>query len=187
MDFAIPLSRFEAGNVELVKQPTNKFTLGFSYKDGQFCNMPILLVLEPLEIVFIDWSKHQINLKENEDFMSFLSKITVLQKNIHESIGKHAKEWLGESYSEEISYFSTQPLFKSGILTLYMSSALDYITYIADQKEQVLEKETLQPGDLVRIVVKLYGVSLQKSDSEIWTGKSRIQHTILQMYKVNHC
>jgi hypothetical protein len=187
MDFAIPISRFETGNVELVKQPTNKFSLGFSYKDGQFCNTPILLVLEPLKVVFIDWSKHQINLKEDENYMSFLSKFLAFQKNIHESLGKHAKEWLGESYSEDMSYFATQPLFKSGILTLYMSSALDSVTYVADQKEQNFLNETLQPGDLVRIVVKLYGVSLQKSESEIWTGKSRIQHSILQIYKVNHC
>jgi hypothetical protein len=38
---------------------------------------------------------------------------------------------------------------------------------------------------MIRITVKLQGLSLQMVEDNIWTGKSRIQHHILQIYKVS--
>ena len=54
-----------------------------------------------------------------------------------------------------------------------------------DKDISVFSEKTIRPGDIIRAVVKIQGISLQMSEAEIWTGKSRIQHHILQLYKVN--
>jgi hypothetical protein len=36
-----------------------------------------------------------------------------------------------------------------------------------------------------KVIIKIHGLSLQMSEDDIWTGKSRIQHHILQIYKID--
>ena len=187
MEFAIPISRFDQSNVKwgAPRSGALKQTVGFNYSDSSTHMLSLILILEPLEVVFIDWTRNQINMKENEAYMSFLSKIHQFQKSVHSRICKSAKEWLGQECISDSAPVITQPLLKSGILTLYLSSDPSIITFRTQSGIQELSKETLKPGDLIRIVVKLYGASLQMSESNIWTGRSRIQHTILQIFKVD--
>jgi len=186
MEFAIPLSRFDPSHVKwgVPRAGSSKQTVGFLYEDSSIRASSLILVLEPLEVVFIDWSKHQINLKESEAHMSFLSKLNQFQKSIHSALVKHAKEWLGEECCVESTPVITQPLLKSGIVTLYLSSDPSVLTFTTPSGSAVVSEETLKPGDLIRVVVKLYGASLQMSDTNLWTGRSRIQHTILHIYKI---
>jgi hypothetical protein len=187
MEFAIPLSRFDPVNVRWAtpRPGASKQTVGFLYEDTTLRATSLILVLEPLEVVFIDWEKKQINLKESEAHMSFLSKVNQFQKIVHSAIVKHAKEWIGEELLIPNAPVITQPLLKSGIVTLYLSSDPSVLTFTTSSGIKAISQETLKPGDLIRVVVKLYGASLQMSDANMWTGRSRIQHTILQIYKVS--
>jgi hypothetical protein len=181
MEFALPISRFDPLNVRwgIPRQGAVKQTIGFLYEDSTLRASSLVLVLEPLEVVFIDWDKKQINLKESEAHMSFLSKLNQFQKIVHSAIVNYGKELLTPS-----APVITQPLLKSGIVTLYLSSDPSILTFTTSSGIKAISQETLQPGDLIRVVVKLYGASLQMSDANMWTGRSRIQHTILQIYKV---
>jgi len=183
MEFAIPITRFDPHNVKwgIPRPSASKQTVGFLYEDMAIRASTLVLVLEPLEVVFIDWEKKQINLKENEGYMSFLNKLNQFQKLLHTEIGKSAKEWLGEGSAVPVI---TQPLLKSGIVTLYLSSDPSILTLTTSTGNMPISEETVKPGDLVRIVVKLYGASLQMSETNMWTGRSRIQHTILHLYKL---
>ena len=77
-----------------------------------------------------------------------------------------------------------QPLVKNKKLTLYLSSQPESLTFIEDGETAVFSETTVKPGDLLRITVKFQGLSLQMIEDNVWTGKSRIQHHILQIYKV---
>jgi hypothetical protein len=67
---------------------------------------------------------------------------------------------------------------------LYLSSQSDSLSFFEDGKSTQYSETSIKPGDLVRITVKLQGLSLQMVEDNIWTGKSRIQHNILQIYKI---
>jgi hypothetical protein len=43
----------------------------------------------------------------------------------------------------------------------------------------------LKPGDLIRAMVRLQGVSLQLNELNDWTGKSRIQHYVIELYRIS--
>jgi hypothetical protein len=50
----------------------------------------------------------------------------------------------------------------------------------------IFSDKTVKPGDMISAVVKIQGVSLQMSEDDIWTGKSRIQHHILQLHNIKN-
>jgi hypothetical protein len=74
---------------------------------------------------------------------------------------------------------------KSRKLTLYLSAQPELLPFFTEAGSAVFSRDTIKPGDLIRAVVKIQGLSLQMSEDDTWTGKSRIQHHVLQLYKVN--
>jgi hypothetical protein len=58
------------------------------------------------------------------------------------------------------------------------------LTFFTEEGQAIFSEATIRPGDVIRAVVKIQGVSLQMTEDDVWTGKSRIQHHILQLYKV---
>jgi len=77
-----------------------------------------------------------------------------------------------------------QPWSKSHKITLYLSSEPSSVPFYTENDIQVLSDKTVKPGDLIRATVRIQGISLQMSQSDTWTGKSRIQHHVLELYKV---
>ena len=69
------------------------------------------------------------------------------------------------------------------MFNLYLSNTPELLPFYKLGSKSVLSTETLVPGDFVRVVIKIQGISLQMTDDDIWTGKSRIQHHILQLCK----
>jgi hypothetical protein len=117
--------------------------------------------------------------------MSFLSKLDQFQKIVASSIEKYSKEWLSDTQmTEPEALVPLQLWLKSRKLTLYLSASPESVPFFTEDGPATFSDKTVKPGDLIRAVVKLHGISLQMSEDNIWTGKSRIQHHVLQLYKV---
>ena len=115
--------------------------------------------------------------------LSFLSKLDQFQTLVSNGLVKNSKLWLEGSKAGEECH-PLQLWLKSRKLTLYLSSQPELLPFFTDSGPAIFSPKTVKPGDLIRAVVKIHGISLQMSEDDIWTGKSRIQHHVLQLYKV---
>jgi hypothetical protein len=180
MEFSIPISKFDPTCVKLGQPRTGPFrkTIPFSYqdKDNSLQLTNLLITLNPLKVIEIDNEKNQITLEEIKN-CSYLSKIDQLQQVVSHELDTYPVE-------EPFTKFPLQPWFKSGRLTLYLSDKPELLNFYLKEGPSVFSEKTVKPGDFLRAIVKLHGLSLQMSENDIWTGKSRIQHHILQLYKL---
>jgi len=186
MEFAIPISRFDPNNIKWGLPRTGPFRkiIPFGYHDNQVTFNSLILVLEPMRVVAIDWDKNQIILEEAET-ISFMTKLEQFQRIVNTSIAENYGKWLCESEMPELGLLNPiQPWVRNRRVTLYLSSEPKNLSFYSESNKEVLSDKTLKPGDLIRTTVKLHGISLQMSHSDVWTGRSRIQHNMLELYKV---
>ena len=185
MEFAIPISKFDPTHVRWGEPRVSPFrrTIPFGYDENQIVLNNLILVLQPLRIVELDWTRNQLILEETKN-MSFLSKLEQLQVLVSNGLEKHSKHWLDGSNGSNGQCHPLQPWLKSRKLTLYLSAQPESLPFFTEDGPSIFSEKTIKPGDLIRAVVKIQGISLQMSEDDIWTGKSRIQHHVLQLYKV---
>jgi hypothetical protein len=198
MEFAIPVTRFDPNNVTL-NQPRSgsyKKTIPFGYTDNSLTFSSLVLSLEPLKVVEIDWDKNQLVLEEYTG-LSFLSKLEQFQKLVNSQISTNFRKFLtDDELPDTLTILPLQSCVKSRRITLYLSNEPSNLPFFSDPATATgattstaaackFSKNTVQPGSLLRVVVRLHGVSLQMTPSNIWTGKSRIQHHVLEVYKVS--
>jgi len=184
MEFAIPLSDFDISKVKWSEPRSDHFrkTIQFTYNDNSVTLNNLIISMQPLRVVEIDNERHQIIL-EDERGKSTLEKIDQFQKSVCSDLDKYSERFLEDT--EVILKLPLQPWLKSGRLSLYLTDKPEQLNFYMDKDISVFSEKTIRPGDIIRAVVKIQGISLQMSEADIWTGKSRIQHHILQLYKVN--
>jgi len=188
MEFAIPISRFDPNNIKWGQPRSGPFRkiIPFGYQDNQVVFNSLIFILEPMRVVGIDWDKNQLILEEGET-MSFMTKLEQFQKNVNMSIAENYTKWLSENEMPESGILNpVQPWLKNRRITLYLSSEPKNLTFYSDSNKEILSDKTLKPGDMIRATVKLHGISLQMSHLDVWTGRSRIQHNMMELYKVSH-
>jgi len=186
MEFAIPISRFNPANVKWGQPKTClcRRTIPFEYEENSIKTNNLIVSLYPLRVVEIDMEKKQIVLEETKR-LPFLSKLEQLQHNISDELINNSKKWIDESKLPPIIQSPLQPWLKSKKLILYLSSDPSSLAFFTETGPTVFSGEHIKPGDTLRAIIKIHGLSLQMSEQDIWTGKSRIQHNILQIYKLS--
>jgi Rad3-related DNA helicase len=184
MDFAIPISRFDPKNIRLEKSRMNTFqrSIPFAYEDNNIMFNNVIVVLHSLKVIDIDIEKKQLFLEESTS-STLLSRLEQFQTNISNELEKNSKKWVEESKLPSVVKNPLQQWIKGKHVTLYLSADPSSLVFFSDKGRITFSSNTLQPGDTVRAIVKIHGLSLQMSEADIWTGKSRIQHHILQLYK----
>ena len=180
MEFAIPLSTLDISNVKWAEPRSDHLrkTIQLTYQDNSVSFNNLIIAMQPLRVVEIDDALHQIIL-EDELGKTTLDKIDQFQKAVSADLEKYSKS------SVEIVKSPLQPWLKSGKLSLYLTDKPEQLVFYTNNVLSTFSEKTVKPGDLIRAVVKIQGISLQMSEGDIWTGKSRIQHHILQLYKVS--
>lgn len=183
MEIAIPISRFDPNNVKWGPTRVGAFrkTIQFGYEESPLKFNSLILNLEPLRIIQIDWERNQLILEETGERL-FLNKLEQFQKLANTYILENAASWLEGSELSDI--YGLQPWLKSRRITLFLSNDPKLLTFYTESGKSVLSSKSIKPGDFIRAVVKLNGISLQMTNKDIWTGKSRIQHHVLELYKV---
>lgn len=186
MNFAIPISSFDPTNVEFTQPYVGQFrrTVNFIYKDNSLAFNTLHLLLEPLRVVELDMVRNQMILEENSHIPG-LKKIEQLQSIINAQIKRHYVEWLQDTKLPDPGcILPSQPWVKSGRITLFLSNDPSSLPFYIDGAKVTISENTIKPGDLIRVVVRLQGFSLQMSTSNTWTGRSRIQHHLVDLYRV---
>jgi hypothetical protein len=135
-----------------------------------------------LRVAELDMERNQLTLEDTRK-TSNLVKIEEFQAGVCSELEKWSKEHL--ELSKGTIKLPLQPWLKSGKLTLYLSDKPDHLSFYNDTAPSIFSDKTVKPGDMISAIVKIQGVSLQMSEDDIWTGKSRIQHHILQIYKID--
>lgn len=184
MEFAIPLSDFDISKLKWSEPRSDNFrkTIQFTYEDNSICFNNLIIAMQPLRVSEIDNERHQIIL-EDEEGKTTLDKIEEFQKSLCTELEKYSRNLLEDTRG--IVKLPLQPWLKSGKLSLYLTDKPDQLNFYMDKGLTAFSEKTVKPGDIIRAVVKIHGISLQISEDGIWTGKSRIQHHILQLYKVS--
>lgn len=186
MEFSIPITTFDPSNV-IWQQPRSglfRRTIPFGYQENNITFNNLILGLHPLKLIEIDKTRNQLILEEiNRE--SLLNRLDQFQIEVTNELEKNSKKWIDESKLPTVIKSPLQPWLKSKRLTLYLSSEPSLLHFYTEGAATVFSYNAIKPGDMIRAVVKLQGLSLQMSEDDIWTGKSRIQHHILQLYKVS--
>ena len=183
MEFAVPISIFDISKIKWAEPKSGPFrkTIPFTYEDDTLHFNNLIISLHPLKVSELDMERNQLTLEDTRK-NSHLIKIEQFQANVCSDLEKWSKEHL-ESSKSTITKFPLQPWLKSGKLTLYLSDKPDHLSFYNDTVPSIFSDKTVKPGDMISAIVKIQGVSLQMSEDDIWTGKSRIQHHILQLHK----
>lgn len=184
MEFAIPLSDIDISNVKWAEPRSDHLrkTIPLIYQDSSVCFNNLIIAMQPLRVAEIDNDLHQIILEDEKD-KTTLDKIDQFQKSVCADLEKYSRVWLEDTRG--IVKSPLQPWLKSGKLSLYLTDKPEQLIFYMNNVLSTFSEKTVKPGDLIRAVVKIQGISLQMSEGDIWTGKSRIQHHILQLYKVS--
>ena len=186
MEFAIPISRFNPAYVKWAKPKTSvcRRTIPFEYEENSIKTNNLIVSLYPLRVIELDMEKKQLVLEETKG-LPFLSKLEKLQQNISDELVNNSKKWIEESKLPSVIQCPLQPWLKSKKLILYLSSDPSSLAFFTETGPTIFSAEHIKPGDTLRAIIKIHGLSLQMSEQDIWTGKSRIQHNILQIYKLS--
>lgn len=186
MEFAIPISRFNPAHVKWAKPKVSfcRRTIPFEYEENNIKTNNLIVSLYPLRVIEIDMEKKHLVLEETKS-LPCLSKLEKFQQNTSDELMNNSKKWIDESKLPPLIQSPLQPWLKSKKLILYLSSDPSSLAFFTETGPTVFSAEHIKPGDTLRAIIKIHGLSLQMSEQDIWTGKSRIQHNILQIYKLS--
>ena len=186
MEFAIPVSNFDPSNVKWGQPRLGPFrkTIPFSYEEGGIMFNNLVLALQPLKVIEIDNERNQLVLEETRK-PSLLSRLEQFQTVVTYELEHNSKRLIEDKKAPPLIKSPLQLWLKSNKLTLYLSEKPEQLNFYTHEGQAVFSDKVVKPGDMIRAVVKIQGLSLQMSEDDNWTGKSRIQHHILQLYKVN--
>lgn len=186
MEFAIPISQFIPAHVKWGQAKSHPFrkTIPFEYEENNIKYNNLILSLCPLKVVEVDFEKNYIILEETKH-LPYLQKLEQFQQMVDDELTNNSKKWIDKSKLPSVIHRPLQPWVKSKRLTLYLSAEPSSLVFFTEGGPAKFCSETIKPGDTLRAIVKIHGLSLQTSENDVWTGKSRIQHMILQLYKIS--
>jgi len=191
MEWTVPIQKLELQKITPgALTNTTKPLTPLEYKDGPFHLKHLNILLPPLAIKDYDTATGRLTLALPEN-SPILNKMMALQESLLLLVYQHQKSWFPDSNrtKENIQHFF-QPFVEGNQLNLYcplQSQDKKYFLHI--WKEGVWSRlhvpGTLQKGDILRVALRLQGISYQTSpQSGSWTGRFRVQHRIMCIY---HC
>jgi hypothetical protein len=185
MELAIPITRFNPENIIWGSPRDGPFrrTIHFAYKEDKIKLNNLVLALNPLKVIEIDQIKNQLILEEY--IPCSIPKIEQLQVNIIHELEHNTSNWIEISRIPSTIRLPLQLWVKSKRLTLYLSPDPTSLNFYTEDGQIPFTEDLIKPGDTIRAIIKIQGLSLQVSENGIWTGKSRIQHQILQIFKIS--
>jgi hypothetical protein len=192
MEWAIPAQSFAPLSAHIAPPSKNQKPMAsLSYTDD-LMTLPALSILLPtLPVKEYDSQTGKLSLSLS-GHPSILAKLQAFQVRMLHAIYSHYSTWFpGErSRSVDETNASFQPLILNGCIHLYCPlmtvGSFNEITLYSDGawSKGVIPIDLFTVGKQIRIAIKLQGISFhQHPVSRTMTGRSRVQHRILAIYK----
>jgi hypothetical protein len=188
MEWAVPLQKIDVNKINVGQIRYGEKPLApLAYLDGPIHLPSVNILLPPLLVKDYDPQTGRLKLSI-QDNTSVLHTLSSLQETLLKIVFQKQSEWFPGSRktSEELHVFF-QPFVENNIINLYCPSAVTGNISIPIWKDRVWSKGvtvgSIVKGDTIRVGLRIQGISFQHNlEADIWTGRFRLQHKILQVF-----
>ena len=194
MEWTIPAKTFIPANVIMTPPNRNEkpfATLSYNEEDVNFPYVSIFLPPLPVKSYDADTGKLALSLAGNT---SILNKLVVLQNRILQKIQENYSTWFPSEHRrgfEDMSHMF-QPLIHNNCIHLYCPlttvGSFNEIGFFSGTSwsKGVIPSTAFTAGSTIRAAVRLQSISFHQHPlTKELTGRFRIQHRILALFKHN--
>ena len=188
----MPLQRLSCAHVQITApQKYQKPMASLSYKEESVTLPSLSILLPPLPIKSYDGETGKLSLSLT-GYPQLLAKLQAVQVKLLQAIYANYTTWFPSEHSRSIDETnnSFQPLILNSCIHLYCPlltvGSFNEINVFSEGvwSKGVIPSSLFTPGKQIRIGVRLQGISFhQHPVSRKLTGRSRVQHRILVIYK----
>jgi hypothetical protein len=193
MEWTVPAQTFTVSNVDIVApSKSQKPIAALGYKDDDISMPCFSTLLPPLPIKSYDSETGKLVLSL-VGAPAILNKLVALQTRILQTIHANYTTWFPSERqrSLEETANSFQPLIQNNCIHLYCPlvtvGSFNEISVFSGTSwsKGVIPATMLAPGKTIRAAIRLQSISFhQHPVSKVLTGRFRIQHRILTIFKM---
>jgi len=193
MEWTVPAQTFVPGNVHiLAPNKSQKPVAALTYKEDDITFPAFSTLLPPVPIKSYDSDTGKLVLSL-VGVPAILNKFIALQTRILETIHSNYTTWFPSERQHSLDELSAgfQPLIQNNCLHLYCPlvtvGSFNEISVFSGTSwsKGTVPIALLAPGKLIRAAIRLQSISFhQHPVSKALTGRFRIQHRILALFKV---
>ena len=192
MEWLIPTQTLQVANIQLGSLiETSKPLVPLAYKDNDVRFSSLSLLLPSLSIKSYDKTTGQLVLLL-ADSPPTLSKLTTIQDMFVSAVALHHKTWFPSRKGPIDIKAGFQPMIRGSEIHLYcptQNEIMQSVPFFCDGEWSAtgIQKDLLEAGRRVRIAIRIQGISfLLHQNSDMWSGKYRVQHKILGILMTGH-
>jgi hypothetical protein len=182
MILSIPYQALEIGNIHLnhfQSDNNGKSLARLLYKDSSIEFNDVTILTPPIKVIDYNSDNSRLRLDLSEQF-NFQIKLFTLQEYLVSTFFIHQQSFLNQrvdSQEQIRSLFNF--LLQDNILSLYI-----FPTYMVKKSDGSSCKiSDLKPGDTIRCIIRLQGVSFMRSKHGI---RLRLKHTISSVWQISN-
>ena len=174
MILSIPYQAFEIENVHLTPFQCDRYGKSIaqlSYKDNSIDFQDISLLSPPLKVIQYQPESSRLRV-DLSDQLHFQNKLSMLQEYLVGTFFMHQQSFLNQCYKSaeyirHLFYF----LLDNSVLSLYIYPTAS-IKLANGQHAKIMD---LKPGDMIRVVIRLQGISQLMNREMI---RLRLHHSV---------
>jgi hypothetical protein len=180
MLLSIPYQALEVGNIHLSPFQSDRYGKAIarlSYKDNSIDFHDVSILTPPMRVIDYNPENSRLRIDLSEQF-NFKVKLNIIQEYLVSTFFVHQQSFLGQ---RDESYDNIKDLFHfllcDDVLNLYI-----FPTSLMKRHDGTSCKVSeLMPGDLIRCVIRLQGISQLKGK---YGMRLRLQHSIPAMWSL---
>ena len=180
MILSIPYQALEIGNIHLTPFQADKYgkaVARLSYKDNSIDFQDVSILSPPMKVINYNPENSRLRI-DLSDQCNFQVKLSTLQEYLVSTFYAHQQSFLNQKHE---SYDNIRNLFHflldGTTLCLYI-----FPTSIIKRADGTICKVSeLAPGDMIRCVIRLQGISQVRSKFSV---RLRLQHSIPSMWSI---
>jgi len=179
MILTIPYQALEISNIHLTPFQPDKYGKAIaylSYKDSiDFQDVSILT--PPVKIIYYNPENSRLSIDLSDQY-NFQVKLNMFQEYLVSTFYVHQQSFLNQKkYTHNNIRELFQFLLNDTVLSLYVFPT----TIIKKEDDTTAKVSDLQPGDMIRCVIRFHGIS---QISNKYGTKLRLQHSIPSMWSI---